>query len=409
MPPKTKSRPEKKTKAEIKKADTDKKKRKKNKKQKNKPGMSAMLKIALIIFVAISIIFIGARTIGGVTLKSLASDIKVFFQSLGWGDGYPCKTTGEPAQQIFIEGGNVFVFSKDKTILLSSSAKKLAEIPIEYGNPAIKYKDRKAIIYDRDSAKFRIQNSSEIISEKEADGTILAAAIGKKGNFAAATQGTGSTTVLKVYGKNEKEVYKWEFSGEKVTDIDLSNDGDYAVVSTMISKDAQINSKVYVFKFDSKKYVSCFDYEKSAVVGVEYDNAHNITLVSNTGRGYIKDNSVKGETESFKSDNLFKCSESPKKYSAVALKKYGGDNFGSVKIFKGQKLVSSFDINKEIKDVYCTNRYTFVLSVNSVLIYKNSNGKLKKEVSADLSVTEIAVKGSKIYMMSPLEIIREKF
>ncbi len=401
MSPKTKNRPEKETKksAAV------------NKKQKKtaKPGMTAVLKIVLILFVAVSIIFIAARTIGGVTLKSIAGDIKVFFQSLGWGEGYPCKTTGEPAQQIFTENGNVFVFSKDKTVLLSSSAKKLAELPIEYGNPAIKYKDGKAIIYDRDSAKLRIQNSSEIITEKEVDGTILAAAIGKRGNFAAATQGTGSMTLFKVYGKNEKEQFKWEFSGEKVTDIDLSDDGKYAVVSTMIPKDAQINSKVYVFKFDSKKYVSCFDFEKSAVVSVRYDNAHNIALISDTGRGYIKDNSVLSETVPFKSDNLFKCSESGEKYSSVALKKYGGDNFGVVKVFRGARQISTFDVNKEIKDIYCTKRYTVVLTVSSVMIFRNSSGKLKKEIPADLSVSEIAVKGRKIYMMSPSEIIREKF
>lgn len=379
------------------------------KKQKITPTMAAALKIALIFFVAISIIFIGARTIGGVTLTSLAGDIKVFFQSLGWGDGYPCKTTGEPAQMIFSENGKAFVFSKDKTLLLSSSAKKIAEIPVEYGNPAIKFKNGKAIIYDRDSSKLRIQSTSDIISEKEADGIILAASIGKKGNFAAATQGKGSAIKLKVYNKKQKEAFSWEFTGEKVTDIDLSDDGKYAVVSTIASKNAQVNSKVYVFKFDSKKYVSCFDFENCAVVNVNYDSAHNIEIISNIGRGYIKDNSTLGETEKFGSDILFKCSSTNKNYSAVALKKYGGDNFGTVKIFKGGKLKSTADINKEIKDVFCTDNYTLVLTVSSVMVFKNSSGTLKKEIDADLSASEIAVSDRKIYMMSPSEILREKF
>lgn len=382
--------------------------KKKNSKKFN-PGTSAILKIVLIFFVALSIIFIAARTIGGVTLTSVAGDIKVFIHSLGWGDGYPYKTTGDSAQQIFSDDGNLFVFSKDKTILLSPSAKKVSEIPIEYGNPAIKYRDGKAIIYDRDSAKLRIQSTSEIIFEKEADGIILAAALGKKGNFAVATQGKGSVTELKVYNKKQKESFKWEFNGEKVTDIDLSDDGKYATVSTITSKNAQVNSKVYVFKFDSEKYVSCFDFENSAVVSVRYDSAHNIEIISNTGRGYIKDNSTLGNTEEFKSDILYKYSRSPKKYSAVSLKKYGGDNFGTVKIFKGNTLQTSVSVDKEIKDVYCTDKYTVVLTVSSVMVFKNFSGNLKKEVDADLSVSEIAINGRKIYMMSPSEIICERF
>lgn len=390
----------------------EKNRKKSNKaKQKNKltPGALAALKIALIFFVAISIIFIGARTIGGVTLTSLAGDIKVFFQSLGWGDGYPYKTTGESALQIYSENGKAFVFSKDKTVLLSSSAKKIAELPIEYGNPAIKYKNGKAIIYDRDSSKLKIQSTSEIVAEKECDGTICAASIGKNGNFAVATQGKNSVTDFKIYNKKQKENFSWQFTGEKVTDIDLSNDGKYAVVSTITSENAQINSKVYVFKSDSEKYISCFDIENSAVVGVKYDNAHNIEIISNTGRGYIKDNSTLGETEKFGSDILFKFSTSENKYSAVALKKYGGDNFGKVKIFKGGKLKCSVDVNKEIKDVFCNDSYTVVLTTNSVMVFRNSSGSLKKEIKSDLSVSEITVTGRKIYMMSPSEILCERF
>ncbi len=384
------------------------KKTQNRKRGENSPTTQAALKIALIFFVAVSIIFIAARTIGGVTLTSVAGDIKVFFQSVGRGEGYPYKTTGEPPQLIFSKNGKAFVFSRDKTLLLSQSAKKISEIPIEYGNPAIKFDNGKAIVYDRDSGKLRIQSTSEIIAEKDMGGIILAAGLGKRGNFAVATQGKGSAVELKVYNKRQCECFKWEFTGEKVTDIDLSDDGKYAAVSTMVSKNAQVNSKVYVFKFDSKKYIACFDFENCAVVNVSYDSAHNIEIISNTGRSYISDNSTLGETEKFGSDILFKLSKPDRKYSAVALKKYGGDNYGTVKIFKGGKLKSSIDVDREIKDVVCTEKYTFVLTSDSVMIFKNRNGVLKKEIDADISASEITVSGGKVYIMSPSEIIREK-
>lgn len=390
-------------------SDKNKSDTKDKKDEKVKPGFSAILKIVLIFFVAISIIFIAARTIGGVTLTSIVSEIKIFIQSLGWGDGYPCKTYGEPAQEIFIDGSKVFVYSKDKTLLLSSSAKNLSEIPVEYGNPAIKYKNGRALIYDRDSSKMRLQKTSQIITEKEAEGVILAAALGKKGNFAYAYQGEGLKTVLKVFDKREKEVFSRSFSGERVTDIDLSNDGKYAVVSTIISKNAQVSSRVYVFKFDTKDYISCFDYENSAVVNVSYDNSHNIVVMTNTGRGYIEDNTTECEIVSFESDILFKCSHSPKKYNAVALKRYGGDNYGTVKIYKRNEQKLSANIDKEIKDIYCSEKYTAVLTSDSVLVYKNKNGELKAEIPAELSVGEVALKGKKVYMMSPSEIICQKF
>ncbi len=372
-------------------------------------GTSAVLKIILILFLVVSIIFIGARTIGGVTLTSFMGDIKIFFSSLGWGSGYPCELTGSSAQQIYTDGKKVFVFSDDKTVLLSTTAKKLSEIPIEYGNPSIRYENGRACIFDRDSGKLKIQSTSQIITEKEAENKILTATIGKKGNYADVTALSSTKSKVTAYNKQSKEVFSWTFENEKVTDIDLSDDGKYAVVSTIWSKNAVINSKVYVFKFDSKDYVSCFDLNSSAVVNVRYDNAHNITVVSNTGRAYIKDNDTLCEVDGFESHILFKCSESKKKYSAVALKKYGGDNYGTVKIYKKDKLVFTADTTKEIKDVFCTEKYTAVLTTNRLLIYKNKNGKLAEALAVDAAITEVVIKNRTAYLMTPSSVSCQKF
>lgn len=377
--------------------------------QKKKPVNSAVLKILLIFFVAIALIFIAARTIGGITLTTITSDIKVFFQSLGSGDGFPYKTTGEPSEMFLCDGKNIFTASEDKTLLLSPSAKVISELPVEYGKPVFEYNNGRVLIYDRDSAKIRIQNKSETVFETEFENPVSAAAIGRKGNYAVALQPSGSETVLTVFKKNNKEQFKHSFKGERITDIDLSDDGKYAVVSTISSKDAQVNSKVCVFKFDSKKEVVSFDFAKSAVVSVKYDKSHNITVISNTGRAYIKDNSTLGSIDEFSPDILFKFSNTSGKYSAVALKKYGSDNIGSVRIYKDDKISETIEINKEVKDVFCTDDYTAVLTFDSVMIYKNTNGKLKKEVTAASSINEISVRNKKIYMLSPSEITCEKF
>lgn len=397
----------------------DKKKKKIRKKNKNKHKdkkekrplklrLVAILKIMLVIFVSISIIFIAARTIGGVTLKSMVNGIKIFFSYFIPGDGYPYKMTGEPATEIFEDGWGVFLFSKDKTVLLSSSAKELAEIPVEYGKPAIKYKNGKAVVYDRDSGKFRLQSTSEIIFESELKTKITAAGIGSKGNFALASCGTNSKTTFTVFNKKQEEVFKWSFSEERVTDIDLSDDGKFAVVSTVKSKDALIDSKVYVFTFDSENYVSCFDLNNAIALSVKYDNAHNISVVTDKGRSYIEDNSTIGDFVSFESDVLYKRSENEKSVSAVALKRYGSDSFGNVKIFNGKSILLQFNTETEIKDVYCSKKHTAVLTASKIFIY-NQDGELQTEIPVDSSAQEIMVSGKKVYYLTPVEVVCVKF
>ena len=128
----------------------------------------------------LSIVFIAARTIGGVTLKSMVSDIKTAVSNLGTGDGYPYRLSGADIEEIYADSSNVFVFSSNKTMLLSPSAKNISEVPIEYGRPGINFNNGKAIIFDRDSGQYRVQSTSELIYENNLSGcTVCTASISR--------------------------------------------------------------------------------------------------------------------------------------------------------------------------------------------------------------------------------------
>ena len=73
-------------------------------------GLMTALKIVLIVFIILSLIFIAARTIGGVTLKSLVSDIKTSVSNLGTGEGYPYRLSGTDIEKTFSDSSNIFVF-----------------------------------------------------------------------------------------------------------------------------------------------------------------------------------------------------------------------------------------------------------------------------------------------------------
>lgn len=379
-----------------------------DKKFRLKPGAAAVLKIVFILFLAVTLIFIAARAIGGVTLTSVVSDIKTSVSSLGSGGGYPYKTDGTEVIKAYNDSSKLFLFSSDKTLLLSKSAKVLSEIPVEYGAPAVKYNSGKALIYDRDSGKYRLQNTSEIITLKETENTITAGAVGKKGNYALATYGSGIQSVLSVFNKSDEKVFTWNFASERVTDISLSDDGKYAAVGTIVSSNAQTDSKVYVFRFDSKDYISCIDYPDSVVVSVTYVSGSDIEVVTNKQRSFISDNTAKEQDDNFGSDVLHRKSEPGSKISAVALKKYGSDSKSVVKAYKGSKLIFSADIDNEIKSVSCSDKYVAVLSDKNVLIY-NKKGEIKAEIPADISVNSIVINGKKVYMISSAEITCQKF
>ena len=358
-----------------------------------KPGAKAVLKVLFVLLITVSLVFIAARSIGGVTLNSITGNIKTALSNLGSGGGYPYDTSGAQVTSLYADGGRVFAFSKGKTFLLSASAKELNETDTEYGKPAIKYKNGKAIVYDRDSGKFRVQNASEIIAEKEMKKTVTAAGIGKKGNCAVATGASGAQSELTVFDKNQKQVFTRSFKNERVSDIDLSDDGKFAAVSTIEAKNAQINSKVYVFRFDSKDYVACFDYADTAVVSVSYVKSHDICVISDNAFG---------------SDVLHRKSDDDAALNAVALLKYGSDSNSILKVYNGGELLFTQDVGSEIKDVSCSDRYTAVLTDSKVIVY-NKKGEIKAEFSADVSANYALVGRKRVYTVSPSAITCNKF
>ncbi len=382
---------------------------KKRKKQKGlKPGVSLALKIALVVFIAITLIFFAARMLGGLTLTSVVEDIKIAVSNLGAGDGYPYSVPGSGIKKAFVDGNKLFAFSDDRTVLLSSSAKELSTETVEYGAPRIDYKEGKAIVYDTDSGKMRIQNTSHIVSELEVDNFVTCAAIGAKGNFAFCEMNSNNQTVLAVCNKSSEEIFTWNFGSAFVTDIDLSDDGKYAVVGTITSVNAETNSNVYVFRFDSEDYVMCIDYPLQTVVNVRYVKNHDFEVITDKKRAYVQDNSEADSEIPFEADMLNDISDSGSDYTSIALLKFGSDSKSVLRSFDEGKLLYSVDVDSEIKDISVDGKNTAVLTDDKIVLF-NKKGEIKGDIPVDASSYQIVLSGKKVYIFTPTEILCESF
>ena len=180
-----------------------------------------ILTIVLAVAVVILIVMTAAQKLGNMTVSTFTADVKTYFMSLGSGDGYPYEISAGKVKNITVNNSNLNLLLDDKTISLTSSAKEIMPKSHTYSNPVMKSKGSKMIVFDLDSGKFRVQRGSDTVIEKSLDKNIMAAAIGSKGNYAVATYGKDAQSVLTVYNKNGKEKFAWNFSDERITDIDF--------------------------------------------------------------------------------------------------------------------------------------------------------------------------------------------
>ena len=373
-------------------------------KKKSKLRMSKKSKLTISVLFVLSaillIVFTAAQNLGNMTVNTMVADVKAYFMSLGAGDGYPYDIDAKSVKDMKINNSNIYLMLSDKTTTLNSTAKEIMPQAHTYSNPVMKSKNSNFIIYDLDSNRFRIQQNTEIKHEGEASGRIMAAAIGKKSNYALGTYGDSVQSVLTVYDKNNEAVFIWNFKSERITDISLSDNGKFAAVSTIDALNGEINSKLYVFDFKSEDYVSCFDYNGTTLVKVDYVRKTDIVAIGDNLRACILGNTERQKDYVYGSDQLSGYSVTDDGRSTLVLSRYGSAALSKLNVYS-KKNEQDFTLNfeKEVKWADSDEKYTAVLFETEVITYNKKGEKLATQTFEGEPI-RVAVDGKRTYVLT---------
>lgn len=366
---------------------------------KNNKKLKTLAYAVIAIIAVLLLVITAAQKLGNVTVNTMTANVKAYFMSMGSGDGFPYELDAKSVREMKLKDSNFLMLFDDKTMLLTSTAKEIMPKEHKYSNPVMKTNGSHVIVYDLDSGKYRIQNSTEIVREADVENRIMACAIGKNGNYAIGTYGTDAQSEMTVYSSSNKKLFDWKFNAEYISDISLSDNGKYAAVSTAYSKDGKISSKVYIFNLSSDKYDNCFNYDSSVIVNVSYVKGENISVVGDNIRSYIKNGKTK-EDMKFGSDSLHNYAIGGDGRSALVLSRYGSSSLSGLYVYsKSNKEQFSLDLDKEVKWVDCDGKYTAVLLESEVRTY-NKNGKQIGNIEFSGEPLRVAVDGKKTYVLT---------
>lgn len=367
--------------------------------KKTKRVLYAFLVAIVILLIAIT----AAQKLGNVTVSTMFADVKAYFMSMGSGDGFPYIVDEKSIIDVNSNNSNLILLTDEKTEILTSTAKEISPQPHKYSSPVMKTNGSLAIVYDLDSGKFRLQNSSGVTYEKEMKTHIMAAAIGKKGNYAVGTYGTDVQSVLTVYNSANKEIYIWNFKSERISDISLSDSGKTAAVSTIYSNNGKISSKLYILEFKSDKAKACFDYPSTVIVKTDYVSDNDISVIGDNMRSYIRNEKAKID-ESYNSDNIKSYSLSDDGKFAVVFSKYGSTSLSSLKVYNSNnKEKFSVDFEQEVKWVSYDGKYTAVLFENEIKTFDN-RGKEIGSISFSGEPEKVVIDGADTYLLTASNI-----
>lgn len=283
------------------------------------------------------------------------------------------------------------------TVINSSDAKETFKADHGFANPVMKTSGDYAVVYDQGAHKYSLNGTNSNIYQDTCSNTILCADVSDAGIVALATTSDEAKSEIVVYNKSLKEKMKYAVSYGYITAIAIDNRGSRLAFAAVNSENAVLKTVVYTMSMGDDKPRAEFSYNSSSVIDLHFCSA-NLYIVGTDFLSVVS--SMKNETKVYEQGTVNTASYCYNSADNLvfAYSEYTGSLSGKVAyIAPSGKIKSQADVGAEIKDITASGSEFSVLTNDSVISYKLSDGSEKGRINADDTYTSIQQMSSKIF------------
>lgn len=159
----------------------------------------------------------------------------------------PAEVGGVKALNMQRAGGRVNVLTDTEMLVYNRSGKLVTTVQHGYSSPVMKVSSERALIFDCGGKGVRVDTSADNIFNEKLEQTVLCADISDRGAFAIATTSEEYTAAMSYYNKNGTFVYRWNSSGQVITNVAMSPDGGSVAVFTVTSVSGEFVTTLHIF------------------------------------------------------------------------------------------------------------------------------------------------------------------
>ncbi len=367
-----------------------------------------IVKILSAVFVVLLLLFMAAEMLGIASVSQVSDSVRNFFATLTPGEGFPHKINSSSVKHMGVLNGNLFIVTDEKTVSLDTTAKQVKGTHHTYSNPDMKINGGKAIVFNRNDNRYRIENRTETLFSGETPESekIITCAIGATGNIALATLADSSTSKLTVLDRNySEEIFVWNCAHDSIVAVALSPNGKLAAVAVLGARDGEIYSKVSIFNFQYSTPIAEFEYPGTAMIDINFTNNDNVVVIGDNKTSFIK--GLDKETHlNYGTSTLSAYAFSESGEMVLVLSEHGSTNSEILTCYSPSFAVDFEEkYTSNVKALYAADDRVAVLLEDRALVYRG-NGNLHREYAADVSAISIFNIGRNTYIYSIGEIVK---
>lgn len=257
---------------------------------------------------------------------------------------------------------------------IDSSGRMLASNAHLYSQPVMKINKSNVLLYDRGSNSFRIESNSSIYNVFTVDGSISAAAIGAKNNYAYVLNGEGGyQSHLYVYTFRGQKQFEWGSASDYCVAMKLSDNGKSIAISTIGVDSAEYYSRVLLFNFRQDEPVFSVELPDCTVFELDFINKSGVAAFTDNGLYSIKNDGTVTKVCDYVPSEICHSSSSAN-LKTVVLANHGNTKDNDVVVFN-KKYEELFRIkaDTEVYAVRSTDKFIAVICGDEIKIYDTDN------------------------------------
>lgn len=306
---------------------------------------------------------------------------------------------GDEYTKVFSYEKYICVFRKKTLEFYNKIGTQTEKMELDINEAVSTTAGRYMAICEENGQKFYLICGKEKLFEREIEGNITQIKVSRSGYVAIVISNTSYKSIVDVFDKNGKEIFKTNLVSSRVADIGISQDSKFLAIAEVDLSGILIQSKIQVISMElaqtKPQEAMLYKYEAPTdklIMNVEYQEQNKLICMYNDGIEYLQENKST-ELAKFEDKQLsfvtIELSNSMMFVEEVSTGQYTVDT--NVKIVNTESLKEKEYVTKNVAKSIITSDNKIAINFGTELHIINKNGILLKKYISDTEINNIVM------------------
>lgn len=307
----------------------------------------------------------------------------------------------ENSPNIFAYDKYIVTLEKNTLTQYSQSGKKEGSLEIQVSDPIFDAEGKYLVVAEKNKQKIYLIYNDNIVWEKDIEGNISKINVNKNGYTSVIISGTTYKSVIAVYDKEGKELFKTYLSSTVAVDSSISEDNKYMSFGEVNTSGTLIQSSIKTVSIEKAKQtpsdsiINTYDAEQNdLLINIQYQDKNRLICMYNNSIHIIKDGKDEVLVSLNEKDNNITFSDIELSSNAYRIIEKSAGLFKSnstVEIYNTtSKKQNIYNFNGVAKKVYSYGNI-IAIDLGSEVLFINMNGWLIKKYNSAQDIKNIVL------------------